>query len=553
MKKLLMLLMLVMAFVVIGCSGDDDPDPIVCEEGEILEDGICVPDPNLEPDPDPLTVAEVLELPDLTLVEFEAIVSGFDAGKRHIVLEDPDGVANIQLFRSLGYPQVQVGDKVLVTGFRTFDRSTDRIAPETLEVLSSGHPTSRDNPIVIDVSELEAWTNENRTNEDILFRWYTFTNVPMLEITTTYWYIDNDYDDEPEGRGLKIGVKDTSFVSPEGLFIVGETYTITALLYGSSDDFFDEGRDGTVMRLSLLSAEDVIHHVEEPLISMSGRTIFLVGEEAPNLDNAFTVVDPTDGPIATDDIEIEYTLNMEEAGIYEVSVSYERSNGLVFTKVFEIEVKAEGSSVSEALAADVGTEMLVEGVVIGYGLRSNGRRVPIVLEDPNTGDAIEMWTNSDAYAMIQVGDRVVIYSGATTLEKGQPRLNNHQLIKIVSQDNPLTDPIVIEDLAAWLDAVVAEGLPIFGRYTFTAEMVDATSSNAYKYFRMCEEGERCLQFGVHQDSAANIEWIEGATYTVTGVIYGVSDPISVLDNEASSTVPTIRFGIMDEDDVVLIP
>ena len=117
-----------------------------------------------------LSVKEVLEQPDLTKVTFEGIVIGYDFGKRHIIIEDIDQSCSIQLYKNPGYAKVKTGDKVKVVGYRTFDRSVDRISPDSLEIISSNNPCSLDHPTVIEAEDLMKWTSENRTNKDILLR-----------------------------------------------------------------------------------------------------------------------------------------------------------------------------------------------------------------------------------------------------------------------------------------------------------------------------------------------------------------------------------------------
>jgi|SRR5690554_5822708 len=533
MKKVLSLLVgIFIVFTLVSCSNDN-----ITSEKDTQNPG---------GETEPMTVAEVLEQDDLTYVEVKAIVAGFDAGVKHVVIEDEDEIARIQIYSGMGYPYLKVGDEVLVTGYRTYDRSTDRLEPESLEVLSSGNPTSKDNPTVIDYSELNDWTNENRTNSNILFKYYTFTNVPIVSKSSTYTFIDDAYDDEPEGRGLKIGVKDTSVYSPDNL-VEGATYTFTALVYGSSDDFFDETRDGTVLRLSIMSADDVTIHGDEASITHTGKTVFLVGDTEPDWTTYFNVLDPTDGEITVTEEMIIENVDMETEGTYTVELFFQNSIGYPNEYTIEVEVSNTGKSVTDALNAEVGTEMLVEGVVVGYGLNKDTKK-PIIIEDPENGNAIEIWGNS-SYDEVEIGDKILVYSGAIVREKDQPRLDKHQLISILSSDNELSEAKVIEDIALWTASVVENKTVIFGRYTFTATMVDASSSDSYKYFYLGDEVERNLKFAVHKDSLVSFEWVEGNTYTVTGVVYGVSDPISVLDDPNSTKEPTIRFGIMNIEDI----
>ena len=102
----------------------------------------------------------------------------------------------------------------------------------------------------------------------------------------------------------------------------------------------------------------------------------------------------------------------------------------------------------------------------------------------------------------------------------------------------------------FLEALETNGDVIYGTYTFTATMVDSISSTSYNYFKICEGEERCLKFAIYKTSLVNITWVEGTTYTVTGIIFGVSDPIDVLQDPESTKIPTIRFGIMDAADII---
>ena len=145
---------------------------------------------------EPMTVAEVIETEDLTYVEFVGIITRHDLGMRHVIVEDKDGGASIQLYKNPGFPWIKIGDEVLVKGYRTFDRQTNRVAPESLEVLSSGNPSSYDNPTVLTAEDLFAWTSENRVNTDILFKPYKFENVVIKSLSDSYTYIDDQYDEE---------------------------------------------------------------------------------------------------------------------------------------------------------------------------------------------------------------------------------------------------------------------------------------------------------------------------------------------------------------------
>ncbi|XMB72017.1 hypothetical protein RJI07_07905 [Mycoplasmatota bacterium WC30] len=553
MKKILTLLLMVLIGISLTACNTEDTTaettdaPLTCGVNQTKINGVCTDNEEDEP----LSVSEVLLEDDLTFVTVLGVVAGFDLGKRHIVIEDFDGTSAIQIFKSSGYPFVQVGDEVLVTGYRTFDRSTDRLDPETLEIISSDNPTTKDNPTVINSEDLNDWTNENRTNADILFRWYTFEDVTILSKSDTYTYIDNAYDDEPDGRGLKIAVKDTSFYSADNL-LEGMTYTFTALVFGSSDDFFDENLDGTVLRLSILSADDITLEIEEGSanISFSERDFYYVGETEPTWIDYLTVVDSEDGEITLTPEMITENVDMAVAGDYEVTVTYENSLSQSLMATVDITITDQASTVTEAIDAEVGSEMLVEGIVIGYGLDGDTKK-PIIIEDPANGNAIEIWGNSD-YSAIEVGDKIVVYTGATTLSKDQPRLDSHELVSIVDSGNALYAPEVIVDLDAFLVNLETSGEVIYGSYTFTAEMVDSSSSTSYKYFKVCLVDERCLKLAVYKTSLVNIDWVEGSTYTVTGVILGVSDPIDVLADTESDKAPTIRFGIMDANDIQVL-
>lgn len=209
--------------------------------------------------PNVLSVKDVLDVPLSTRVLFEGIVTGYDLGKKHIIVEDLDGTCAIQLYKNPGYALVEVGDLVKIDGYRTLDRGLDRIMPNSLEIIASGYFSTADAPIVIDGSQLKAWTEQNRTNAEIMFKTYTFTNVEIVGVSSSYTYIDAEYD-ESGGRGLKIGIKnDSSYIIADELGLVkGQSYTITAIIYGVSEDFYDENSEGIVLRLSVLSLEDVV-------------------------------------------------------------------------------------------------------------------------------------------------------------------------------------------------------------------------------------------------------------------------------------------------------
>jgi hypothetical protein len=546
MKKALSLLLVVLLSITLSSCKKDEPidETPNCGENQIVENGVCV---DVE-EQEPLSVSEVLLEDDLTYVTVLGVVAGYDLGKRHIIIEDIDGTSAIQMFKSSGYPFVKVGDEVLITGYRTFDRSTNRLDPESLEIISSGNSTTKDNPTVISSEDLNDWTNENRTNSDILFKWYTFENVTILSKSDTYTYIDNAYDDESEGRGLKIAIKNTSFYSADDL-VEGMTYTITALVFGSSDDFFDESLDGTVLRLSILSADDITLEIEEGSANLDDRNLYYVGEAEPVWLENITVLDPTDGEIPLTSEMISENVDMTVAGDYEIILNYQNSLGTTFVSTIDVTVTDETSSVTEAIDAEVGTEMFVEGIIIGYGLDGETKK-PIIIEDPANGNAVEIWGN-DSYSAIEVGDKVIIYTGNTKLEKGQPRLDHHELISIVDNGNALFAPEVITDLSVFLETLETSGDVIYGRYTFTATMIDSTSSSSYDYFKVCADDDRCLKFAIYKTSVVNTTWIEGTTYTVTGVILGVSDPIDVLADTESTKSPTIRFGVMDIADILI--
>lgn len=498
---------------------------------------------------EPMTVKEVLETEDLTYVEFVGIIIGYDLGMRHIVVEDKDGGASIQLYKNPGFPWIKVGDEVLVKGYRTYDREVNRLVPESVEVLSSGNPSSVDNPIVLSSEDLFNWTNENRVNPDILFKYYKFENVEIKSVSNSYTYIDDQYDEEG-GRGLKIGIKNDSSVYAAENFVVGQKYTFSAILYGISDDFYDESRDGLVLRLSVMSEDDVelINEGEDALVVVTGQQSFRPNEaEKPDFTTYFNVVDPVDGAVTVTADMITESVDMTTVGEYPVTLTYTNTEGHTTIHTITIIITDEGVSVTEALNSEIGKDLYVKGVVIGYGLNTNGSgaKRALVIEDPENGNAIEIWATATSYNKVKVGDLILV-RGQRSVEKELPRLANTTLLEVLSSDNPLTAPIVIEDLHVWTNDKLADSSKYFGRYTFTAKVVD--KSGSYTFFTRHDGTENILQFAYHNESAVPYNFEIGSTYEVTGVVYGISDPLSAIAQKSI----TVRFGIMNENDVKLV-
>lgn len=543
MKKILSFILVVTSLVLLAaCQNTKPPKPD--------------PDPTPDPEPQVLTVAQVLEQPDFTEVTFKGIVIGFDSAKKHIVVEDKDGKASVQLFKNPGYQFVKLGDEVLVSGTRTYDRQTDRVAPDTLERISSDNPSSLDNPIVIDGANLKQWTNENRTNANILFKFYRFTNVKITSVSDSYTFIDDKYDEEG-GRGLKIGIKNDSSVYPASNFVVGQTYSFSALVYGSSDDFFDENRDGTVLRLSVLRESDVemVNDGEDALVVVNGRKVYKPNEaEKPDFKTYFKIVDPIDGEIVVTDDMITEQVDMTAVGRYPVLITFVNSEGHKTEHSFDFIITETGVSVTEAIHLGVNSFVYVQGVVSGYGLNKDGKgaKRSMIIEDPMNGKSIEIWATGNPFKPLNVGDNILL-SGTIQPEKSSPRLNNATLLEVLSTGNELFAPRVITDLNAWTLAVVeaskeADLIDVLGRYTFTATVVHKTS--AYIYFTYgTEETGFIFQFAIHQEeSVVKYDWVVGNTYTVTGVLYQVSDKFSDLETKSIVT----RIGIMNQTDIILV-
>ena len=497
-----------------------------------------------------LSVKEVLAQPDLTKVTFEGIVIGYDFGKRHIIIEDEDQSCSIQLYKNPGYAKAKIGDKVRVVGYRTYDRSVDRLAPDSLEIVSSGNPSSYDHPIVIEGEDLKQWTSENRTNKDILFKTYEFRNVEIVEFASNYYYLDNKYD-EVGGRGLKIGIKtDSSFCPIEELNLVKDRkYNIKAVLYGISDDFYDESLDGTVLRLSVINQEDVeliIENTEEAAVTVTGKRSFLTtDEELPDFKTYFNVIDPVDGKVTITDDMVENNVALGTAGTYTVTLNYTNSVGTKTTKEIEIYVTEKGTSISDTLKhIDEGIDMHVRGTVIGWSY-NGGQKKAMIVQDPQTGEAVEFWVNNKAaFQKMEVGDDVLLYSTNLGREKGLPRLSGTvTLLETVSKGNALLPPTQIDDLNVWSADLAENQTSFFGRYTFTAEFVK-TDGN-YSYFLKEEEGgDHILQIGIYE-STYTPTLTSGETYQVTAVAHGISDPYASLNDKSI----VMRLSIMDKEDI----
>src|SRR5690554_362968 len=541
MKKISVLfLTLLLGFVLISCQTDQE-DPI--DNGD---------DDNSDVIEEPMSVKEVLEQEDLTYVEFVGYVIGYDLGNRHIVIEDKDDPTySVQIYKNPGYIFAKVGDEVLVKGYRTFDRSTDRVEPESLEVLSKGNVTSVDNPIVIKGEDLFDWTNENRTNPNILFKFYRFENVEILSTSGSYTYIDDQYDEEG-GRGIKIGIKNDSSLYDASNFVVGNQYTFSAILYGSSDDFFDESRDGTVLRLSVLSEEHVemIVDGEDAVITINGQTSFKVQEEniPINFLDYFTINDPVDGRVEVTEEMITSDIDLTKEGTYVVTVTYTNSNNHTTTKSFNLYVTSDGASVTDFINSELGTEIEFIGLVTGYGLRNDGFKTAMVVSDPENGNSVEMWLNKSIgnFNGLKVGDLIKL-KGTRGVEKNYPRVTNYELIEVISSGNELPPAKVIADLDSWSDSVIENYDYVLGRYTFTTKVVE--NSGSYIYFTRSIGESNFIQIAIHQDSSAvKYDFVVGNTYEVTATLIGVSDPLSALETKSIAT----RFSIMDESDVKLI-
>lgn len=539
MKKFFAIFVLLLAgLILVSCTGNKKPDDNDDKN------------PPVDVEEEPITIAEVIKKEELAYVEFIGIVIGYDKGMRHVILEDKDGGASIQLYRNPGFPMIKVGDEVLVKGYRMFDRSTNRVAPEDLEVLSRENESSFDNPKVIDVTELKDWTNDNRINEEILFRVYKFTNVEVTSTSDAYTYIDHLYDEEG-GRGLKLGFKnDSSIYNPEKL-ILGQKYNITTVLYGSSDDFFDEDIDGTVLRLSILHEDHVelVNEGEDALVAVTGARSFLVGESSkPNFSEYFAVVDPVDGNMTITEDMITDNVNMDVAGDYEVTLTITNSEGHTTVETINVFVTVDGKSVTQALNS-LYEDLHVKGIVAGYGLNKNnsGSKRAMIIEDPTNGNAIEIWATANSYKDLNIGDEVLIYSELITLEKGLPRLDKTTVIKTISTNNELTAPVVIEDLEAWTTALADDQSKFFGRYTFSGEVLEISGS--YTYFTKSSGPEyKVVQFTIHDESPIKYDWVLGQKYEVTVSIYGISDIFTELETKSIA----IRSGVMNTEDIKLI-
>ena len=141
---------------------------------------------------------------------------------------------------------------------------------------------------------------------------------------------------------------------------------------------------------------------------------------------------------------------------------------------------------------------------------------------------------------------MLLIKGQRTVEKELPRLTNTTLLEVLSSNNPLTPAKEITDLHAWTEEILENPTNYFGRYTFTATVVDASGS--YTYFTRNDGTQHILQFAYHNESAVSIDWSVGSTYKVTGVVYGISDPLSAVSEKSI----TVRFGIMNAEDVELV-
>ena len=551
-KKVLIICLAVLLLLVIcgvvgwfafsGIGNTDPTDPTVST------------DPIDEPEIEVLSVKEVLEQPDLTHVVFEGVVTGYDFGKRHMIIEDVDGSCAIQLYKNPGYAKAKVGDLVRVDGYRTYDKSLDRITPNSLEILSSGNPCTADNPTVLDVSELKTWTNENRTNPGIMFKTYTFTNVEIVEISGSYTYIDSKYDEEG-GRGLKIGIKnDSSYIDVSELKLVqGQKYNITGIIYGVSDDFYDESRDGIVLRMSILSVDDVELVVENPdevTILVSGQRSFLIEDEAdkPDFTTYLTVLDPVDGAITVTNDMITENVDMTVEGVYPVTFTYTNSAGDVLTETFNIYVTNNGVSVSEALKlVPEHIDLHVHGVVIGWTY-GDAQKTAMVIEDPRNGNAIELWTNNKSdFQKLNVGDHVVVYSSALGYEKELPRLSGEiKVVKTINTGVALTSATVIDDLSSWSSRLARTRGNFFGRYTFTAEFIKTKGNYSY-FLNETKNSGNIIQVALYQ-SVVSYDFVPGYTYTVTAVAAGISDGYSALAEKSI----VIRMSIMNEQDIALV-
>ncbi len=497
-----------------------------------------------------LSVKEVLQQPDLTKVTFEGIVIGYDFGKLHIIIEDVDQSCSIQLYKNPGFAKAKIGDLVRVVGYRTYDRSVDRLTPDSLEVISSNHPCSLDNPIVIEGEDLFKWTSENRTNKDILFKAYEFRNVEIKEFASNYTYLDNKYDEEG-GRGLKIGIKNGNSYFPvdELNLVQGQKYNIKAVLYGISDDFFDESLDGTVLRLTILKQEDVelvIENKEEATVIVSGTRSFLTTETTlPDFKTYFNVVDPVDGNVTVTDEMITHNVDLSKPGVYKVKMEYTNSLKTTTTKEIEIYVTDKGNSVSEVLThVEEGIDMYVNGVVLGWSY-NGGQKKAMIIQDPSTGEAIEFWVNNkSAFQKMKVGDQVLLYSTNLALEKGLPRLGGTvTLLETISKDNELYPAVEIDDISAWSASLMESQKSFFGRYTFTAEFVEQSSSYGY-FLKQTDSEKHILQIGTYE-SNYSYNFVAGEKYKVTAVAHGISDPYSSLETKSI----VMRLSIMNESDV----
>ena len=501
-----------------------------------------------------LSVTEVLKKEDLTHVIFKGIVTGYDYGKRHMIIEDEDGTSAIQLYKNPGFSKAKVGDLVKVDGYRTYDKGVDRITPNSLDILSSGHKNSSDTPTVIDAADLKEWTNSNRTNPGILFKTYKFTNVEILEVSASYTYIDNQYD-EIGGRGLKLGIKnDSSYCDISELKLVqGQKYNITAIAYGLSDDFKDENLDGTVIRLSVLSTDDVelvVENTEEATILVSGQRSFLLenDNDKPDFTTYFQVVDPIDGAVQVTNEMITENVDMKTAGTYPVTFTYQNSIGKTLTHTFEIYVTENGLSISEALKhIPEFIDLHVNGVVIGWQYNGS-QRTATILEDPNTGEAVEIWTNNKSdFQRLEVGDHITVYSSTLGFEKEMPRLSGTvAVIKTLAKNVELTPVTNIEDVKAWVTDLANTKENFFGRYSFEAEFVE--TNGAYSYFLRADETTgNIIQLGLYQ-SVTSYDFVPGCKYKITAVATGISDSYSKVETQSI----VMRLSIMNPTDIELV-
>lgn len=509
-----------------------------------------VPGDKEDPKTEVISVKEVIEKEDLTYVEFEGIVIGYDLGMRHIVIEDLDGSATIQSFKNPGFMKVRVGDKVLVKGYRTFDRGVNRVAPNSIETVTKENQSSYNNPIVIQGNDIPTWTQENRLNPNILFKVYEFKNVLIKSATTGYTYIDDTYE-ETGGRGLKIGIKNDSSVYSADNFVVGERYNIKAVAYGISDDFYNESIEGTVIRLSVMHEDDItlITEGNDATIVVNGKQSFIANDEniKPDFKSYFQITDKVDGKITITDSMIEENVDVKTPGIYDVKVSYVNSEAYLTSHIIKIFVSVDGVDVDYALTASVNSDLHVKGVVQGFGQKSTGSKTAIIIENNKNGKAIEFWASESIgnFDSLNVGDEILVYAGKISPEKGLPRLRNVELIEVKSQNNSLYEAKEVTDLAEWGASLKDDTINAFGRITFEAMMVEVGST--YKYFVRNSSG-KIVQVAIHSDSKVTYNWELGKTYRVTAVLLGLSDPFTALESKSI----VARLGVMNNSDIELI-